>query len=138
MSEVLRRRLRETSATLFGTIAAAGLCASATSDLQELTLFYVGGAWALPGFVLLGALVTLVINDALRSALALVIISVAGATLFGLAIAAPGVSVEGVRVTLIDRGTTYGLVGMLLIALFGLCGMVLVWITNSLVRPGSL
>jgi hypothetical protein len=138
MSEVLRRRLREWMATVLGTIAAAGLCASATSDLQYLTVIYISGALAIPGFILLGALVTLAINDAIRSAVALAIMSVAGATIFGLAIAAPGLRVEGVRVTLIDRGTTYGLLGMLMIAIFGLCGMVLVWVFNSLIRPGSL
>lgn len=138
MNERTTRLMRESAVVLFGSIAAAGLCASTTSDLQGMTPYPINSSLILPGLILLGALVTLAINDAMRSAVALLIIAVCGATMFGLAIAAPGFRVEGVRVMLIDRGTTYGLLGLLLIALFGLCGMVLAWALNAIFRPGSL
>jgi hypothetical protein len=134
----IRRWIWEGCVVALGSIAAAGICASTTSDLQGLTVFHVDSAWILPGLAAIGALVTLAIADAMRSAVALGIISLAGSTMFGLAIAAPGLRVEGVRVTLIDRGTTYGLLALLLIALFGLCGMVAAWAINAVIRPGNL
>ncbi|HUG15643.1 MAG TPA: hypothetical protein VMM78_11580 [Thermomicrobiales bacterium] len=133
-----RQWLLEAVVIVLASVAAAGLCASTTSDLQALTVFHVNSAWIIPGLVLIGALMTLAINDAMRSAAALMIVSVAGATLFGMAIAAPALRLDGTRVSLIDRGTTYGLLGLLLIGLFGLLGMVAVWTVNTLVRPGNM
>ena len=133
-----RQYALEAVVIVLASIASAGLCASTTSDLQALTAFHVGSAWVLPGLALIGALTTLAINDAMRSAVALLIVAVAGATMFGMAIAAPAFRLDGTRVSLIDRGTTFGLLALLLISLFGLLGMVVVWTINTLVRPGNM
>jgi hypothetical protein len=83
--------------------------------------------------VLLGVLLGLAVGDTARGAVGLVIVALLGSTLYGLAIAAPGFRVAGVRVTLIDRGTTYGLFALMLIGLFGLSGIVIAWLIESLV-----
>ena len=46
-------------------------------------------------------------------------------------IAAPGFSIPGVRVTLIDRATNFGLLALLMCLLFGLAGMVVAWIIEA-------
>jgi hypothetical protein len=138
MTQRMRQYTLEGIVIVLASIASAGLCASTTSDLQALTMFRVASAWIIPGLAIIGALMTLAINDAMRSAVALVIVSIAGATIFGLAIAAPALRLEGSRVSLIDRGTTFGLLALLMISLFGLLGMVIVWTVNTLFRPGNL
>jgi hypothetical protein len=138
MTQRMRQYTLEGIVIVLASIASAGLCASTTSDLQALTMFRVASAWIIPGLAIIGALMTLAINDAMRSAVALVIVSIAGSTIFGLAIAAPALRLEGSRVSLIDRGTTFGLLALLMISLFGLLGMVIVWTVNTLFRPGNL
>lgn len=133
-----RQYLVEAFAVVLASIAAAGLCASTTSDLQALTVFPISSGWIIPGLALIGALLTLAINDAMRSSVALVIVSLAGSSLYGLAIAAPSFTLEGSRVSLIDRGTTYGLLALLMIGMFGLLGMVVVWVFNTMFRPGAM
>lgn len=120
-------------AVILAAIANAGLIASTSEDLAGLTPFAIGDVWLIPGIVVLGMLLGLTIGDTGRSAVALVVVALIGSTMYGLAIAAPGVRVEGVRITLIDRGTTYGLFALMLIALFGLSGIVLAWLIESFV-----
>jgi hypothetical protein len=114
-------------------VANAGLIASTSEDLAGFTPVAVSDFWLIPGLILLGALLGLAVGDTGRSAVALVAVAMLGATIYGLAIAAPGFRVEGVRVTLIDRGTTYGLFALMLIALFGLSGLVLSWLVETIV-----
>jgi hypothetical protein len=59
------------------------------------------------------------------------VVAVLGSSLFAFAIAAPGIKVEGARVTLIDRATNYGLLAFLLILFFGLTGMVVAWLIDG-------
>jgi hypothetical protein len=120
-------------AVMFAAIANAGLVASTLEDLKGLTPLSISGVWLIPGIILLGTLLGVAIGDTARGAVALVVVALLSATLYGLAIAAPGFSVEGVQVTLIDRGTTAGLLAMMLIALFGLPGIVIAWLVETLV-----
>ena len=113
--------------------ANAGLIASTSEDLSGFTPVAISDVWLIPGIILLGALLGLAIGDTGRGAVSLVVVAILGATFYGLAIAAPGFRVEGVRVTLIDRGTTYGLFALMLIALFGLSGVVIAWLIESFV-----
>jgi len=120
-------------AVLLAALANAGLIVSIVVDLKGLTPIAISDFWLIPGIVVLGALLGLTIGDTARGAVALLVVAVLGASLSGLAIAAPGARVEGVRVTLIDRGTTYGLLALMLIALFGLSGIVIAWLIESVV-----
>lgn len=130
-------RLRTALVVLLAALANAGLIASATGDLEPFAAFALSDVWLLPGLVLLGALLALAIGDTARGAVALVPVALLGALFYGLAIAAPGFRVEGVRTTLIDRGTTYGLLALMLIALFGLAGVVVAWLLQSFLLPGG-
>lgn len=116
---------------VLASVANAGIVASTTTDLRDLTPLNVSDIWLLPGLVLVGMLLTLAIGDLARSALALVAAAFLGASLFALTIAAPGFAVPGVRVTLIDRATNFGLLALLLCLLFGLSGMVVAWLVES-------
>jgi len=134
-----RSRLILIASTLLAAVASAGLVASTSSDLQNLTAFYLSDVLLLPGLVLIGVLIALANDDDVaRSAVALLVAGVLGATIFGLAIAAPGFRVEGVQTTMIDRGTTFGLLALLLIVLFGLAGIVISWLAGAFLRPGRL
>lgn len=108
---------------VLGGIASAGMFASASNDLGSLAAVPLSADLLLPGLMLIGVLLATVVGDAGRAAVALAISSVLGAMLYGLALAAPGLRVEEVRVTLIDRGTTMGLGAFFLILVFGLIGM---------------
>ncbi len=134
-----RSRLILIASTLLAAVASAGLVASTSSDLQNLTAFYLSDVLLLPGLVLIGVLIALANDDDVaRSAVALLVAGVLGATIVGLAIAAPGFRVEGVQTTMIDRGTTFGLLALLLIVLFGLAGIVISWLAGAFLRPGRL
>ena len=134
-----RTRLRLIASTLLAAVASAGLVASTSSDLQNLTAFYLSDVWLLPGLVLIGVLLSAANDDDVaRSATALIVAGVLGATIVGLAIAAPGFRVEGVQTAMIDRGTTFGLLALLLIVLFGLAGIVVSWLIGAFLRPGRL
>lgn len=104
-------------------VASAGLVASTSKDLGPLAPLSLAGVWLLPGLMLIGALLALAIGDGVQAAAALALSSVVGATLYGLALAAPGFAVTQAQVTLINRGTTLGLGAFLLILVFGLIGM---------------
>lgn len=129
----MRSLARLVLAVLLASVANAGIVASTTTDLRDLTPVYVGDLWLLPGLILVGTLLSLAVGDVARSALGLVAAAILGSTLFGLAIAAPGFSVPGVRVTLLDRATNFGLLALLMCLLFGLAGMVLAWIIEAAV-----
>jgi hypothetical protein len=132
-------RLRLIASALLAAVASAGLVASTLSDLQNLTAFYLSDVWLLPGLILIGVLISIANDDDVaRGTIALLIAGVLGATLVGLAIAAPGFRVEGVQTTMIDRGTTFGLLALLLIVLFGLAGIVVSWVVGAFLRPGRL
>jgi hypothetical protein len=120
-------------------LAAAGLVGSTSADLQQLTAFHVPDFWLLPGLVVIGVLISIANEDDVAlSAAALLIAGVGGATVVGLAIAAPGFRVEGVQTAMIDRGTTFGLLALLLIVLFGLAGIIVAWIGGAFFRPGRM
>jgi hypothetical protein len=124
---------------LLAAIAGAGLIASTSSDLERLTAFRVPEFWLLPGLVAIGVLISIANDDDVaRSTIALLIAGMLGATFVGLAIAAPGFRVERVQTAMIDRGTTFGLLALLLIVLFGLAGIVVAWLAGAFFRPGRL
>ena len=132
-------RVRLISSTLLAAIASAGLMASTSSDLQNLTAFQINDIWLLPGLVLIGALISIANDeDVARSAIALLAAGVLGSVLVGLAIAAPGFRVEGVQTAMIDRGTTFGLLALILIVLFGLAGIIVSWVIGAFFRPGRM
>jgi hypothetical protein len=120
-------------------VASAGLVGSTLSDLQNLTTWYLSDVWLLPGLVVIGVLLSLANeDDVARSVIALLVAGLLGSTLVGLAIAAPGFRVAGVQTAMIDRGTTFGLLALMLIILFGLAGIVVAWLIGAFVRPGRL
>jgi hypothetical protein len=132
-------RLRLIASALLAAIASAGLMASTSSDLQNLTAFHINDVWLLPGLVLIGVLISVANDeDVARSTVALLSAGVLGATLVGLAIAAPGFRVERVQTAMIDRGTTFGLLALMLIILFGLAGIIVSWVIGAFFRPGRL
>ena len=132
-------RVRLIASTLLAAIASAGLMASTSSDLQNLTAFHINDIWLLPGLVLIGALISIANEeDVARSAIALLAAGALGATLVGLAIAAPGFRVEGVQTAMIDRGTSFGLLALLLIVLFGMAGIIVSWVIGAFFRPGRM
>ncbi len=132
-------RNRTIVSTLLAAVASAGLIGSTTTDLQNLTAFYLSDVWLLPGLVLIGILLSAANDDDVaRSAVALLATGVLGATIVGLAIAAPGFRVDGVRTSMIDRGTTFGFLALLLIVLFGLAGIIVSWLIGAVIRPGRL
>jgi hypothetical protein len=123
--------IRIVCAVVLATIADAGLVASTTTDLKDFTLISVNDIWLLPGLALIGALLVFAIDDVARSAIALVVVAVLGSGLFAFAIASPGLQIKGVRVTLIDRATNFGLLAFMLILFFGLGGMVVAWLIDG-------
>jgi hypothetical protein len=132
-------RLRLIASALLAAVASAGLMASTSSDLENLTTFHVNDVWLLPGLVLIGTLISIANDeDVARSAIALLAAGVLGSVLVGLAIAAPGFRVEGVQTAMIDRGTTFGLLALILIVLFGLAGIIVSWVIGAFFRPGRL
>ncbi|HBY45641.1 MAG TPA: hypothetical protein PLR44_01035 [Thermomicrobiales bacterium] len=129
----MRSYIRLIIATLLASVANAGIVASTTTDLRDLMPVHISDIWLLPGLVLVGTLLTLAIGDLARSAFALIAAAVLGSTLFGMAIASPGFAIPGVRVTLIDRATNFGLLALLMTLLFGLSGMVVAWMIEGLI-----
>ena len=112
-------------AALLGAVASAGLIASTTSDLQPFTAVRIGGAWLIPGLMLIGALLATGVGEAALGAGALAVSALLGSIIYGAALSAPGFKVEQVQVQLINRATTQGLVAFILILLFGLAGMMI-------------
>ena len=124
---------------LVAAIASAGLVGSTSADLQRLTAFDVPDVWLLPGLIVIGMLISIANEDDVAlSVAALLIAGVGGSLVVGLAIAAPGFRIEGVQTAMIDRGTTFGLLALLLIVLFGLAGIIVAWIAGAVFRPGRL
>lgn len=116
---------------VLASVANAGIVASTTTDLRDLTLIRISDIWLLPGLILVGTLLSLAIGDLGRSALALITASVVGSLLFALAVAGPGFSISAIRVTLIDRATNYGLLALLMCLLFGFAGLVVSWLIDA-------
>lgn len=134
-----RTRSRLIASTLLAAVASAGLIASTSSDLQNLTAIYLDDVWLLPGLILIGALISVANDDDVaRSTISLLIAGVIGAIIVGLAIAAPGFRVERVQTAMIDRGTTFGLLSLVLIVLFGLAGIIASWVIGAFFRPGRM
>jgi hypothetical protein len=129
---------RTGATVVLAALAKAGLMASTTADLRNLVAIPIHDNLLIPGIVLIGALLTLVIGDTGRAAVSLLIAAVLGTLIYALAIAAPGFAVEQVRVQLIDRGTTYGMLALMLFTLFGLAGMILAWLVQMFVGTGEM
>lgn len=127
----MRDTVRLILVIVLASVANAGIVASTTTDLRDLTLIRVSDIWLLPGLILVGTLLSLAIGDLGRSALALITASVAGSLLFALAVAGPGFSISAIRVTLIDRATNYGLLALLMCLLFGFAGLVVSWLIDA-------
>ena len=123
----MRRWTTFAGVVLLAALANAGLMATWFVDMQRLVAVPINDGVVFLGIILVGTFIALIIDDLGRGALAMVLASILGSTLFGLAIAAPGFAVPEVRITLINRGTTYGLAALLISALFGLIGMVVAW-----------
>jgi len=127
----MRDTVRLILVIVLASVANAGIVASTTTDLRDLTLIRVSDIWLLPGLILVGTLLSLAIGDLGRSALALITASVVGSLLFALAVAGPGFSISAIRVTLIDRATNYGLLSLLMCLLFGFAGLVVSWLIDA-------
>lgn len=127
----MRDTVRLILVIVLASVANAGIVASTTTDLRDLTLIRVSDIWLLPGLILVGTLLSLAIGDLGRSALALITASVVGSLLFALAVAGPGFSISAIRVTLIDRATNYGLLALLMCLLFGFAGLVVSWLIDA-------
>lgn len=127
--------MRDTGRLIFiivvASVANAGIVASTTTDLRDLTLVRVSDVWLLPALIIVGTLLSLAVGDLGRSALALVSASVLGSLLFAVAVAGPGFSISAIRVTLIDRATNYGLLALMMCLLFGFAGLVLSWLIEA-------
>ena len=134
-SSGIRRFFSILVVVLLASIASAGIVAASTTDLRDFAPVAFDGAVLLPGLVVIGALMSLAIDDVARSAVALVATSILGSAIFFFAVAAPGLSISGVRVGLVDRATNFALLAFLLILLFGLAGMVVAWLIEMVVRP---
>ena len=127
----MRDTVRLILVIVLASVANAGIVASTTTDLRDLTLIRISDIWLLPGLILVGTLLSLAIGDLGRSALALITASVVGSLLFALAVAGPGFSISAIRVTLIDRATNYGLLALLMCLLFGFAGLVVSWLIDA-------
>ncbi len=127
----MRDTVRLILVIVLASVANAGIVASTTTDLRDLTLIRISDIWLLPGLILVGTLLSLAIGDLGRSALALITASVVGSLLFALAVAGPGFSISAIRVTLIDRATNYGLLSLLMCLLFGFAGLVVSWLIDA-------
>src|SRR5207248_1229511 len=107
-----------------------GLLATTLKQLSPLAAFSLSGVWLVPGLIAIGALIALAVDGAGRGAMSVLGAAVLGAVLYGAAVAAPGLRVAPVRIKLLNDGTTYGLVALLLCALFGMAGMMVVWVAR--------
>ncbi len=127
------------ASTILAAVASAGLIISSSSDLQNLTAFHINDVWLLPGLILIGVLISTANDeDVARSSIALLAAGVLGSILVGLAIAAPGFRVERVQTAMIDRGTSFGLLALILIVSFGLAGIITSWVIGAFFRPGRM
>jgi len=127
----MRDTVRLILVIVLASVANAGIVASTTTDLRDMTLIRVSDIWLLPALIIVGTLLSLAIGDLGRSALALITASVVGSLLFALAVAGPGFSISAIRVTLIDRATNYGLLALLMCLLFGFAGLVVSWLIDA-------
>lgn len=112
----------------------AGMVASTTSDLRELTLVAVPGWVQIPGVILIGLLCGLALRSAVASVVVLVVMAIFGALLQGAAIALAGLEIDEVAVTLINRGTVQGFFALLVIFCFGMVGIVASMMVNVFAR----
>lgn len=133
------RGLRTTLSLLFASVASAGLMVTTSQDLNALAAVRMSDIVLLPGLILIGALISMANDDDLgRATLVLLGTGVIGATLTGLALASPGFAIAGVRTAMIDRGTMFGFLALLMIILFGLMGIAASWLVTSFWRPDSI
>lgn len=127
-------RFRSVLVCILGTIAMAGLVASTTVDLRTMTMISVPGVLQLPGVILVGMLSAFALRSAAAAMIALLVMSIAGALLHGLAIGLAAFEVEAASVFLINRATVQGFYALILIFCFGLIGVVLAMMINVFVR----
>ncbi len=130
----MMRHQRPILVCVCATIASAGLVASTTEDLRDLTLVPIPGALQLPGMILIGMLCAFALRSVAAATIALIVISVGGALLQGLAIALPAFEIEAASVRLINRGMVQGFFALLLIFCFGMVGVVSATLVNVFVR----
>jgi hypothetical protein len=123
-------------AVMLAAVANAGLMATWFLDMERLVAVPLNDTLVFLGVVGVGLLLALALDDFARSAIALVVASALGAVLFGLAVSAPGFVVDEVRVTLINRGTTFGLAALLFTSLFGLIGLAAGWVVEAFGQRG--
>lgn len=119
---------------ILGTVAMAGLVASTTTDLRELTLISIPGFLEIPGIIVIAMLCSFALRSAAASAIGLVAIAVGGAILHGLAIALAAFEIEAASVFLINRATVQGFYALLVIFCFGMAGVVIAMLINVFVR----
>jgi hypothetical protein len=122
---------------LLAAVANAGLMVTWFLDMERLVAVPLDDTVVFVGVVVVGLLLALVLDDFARGAIALVVASALGAVIFGLAVSAPGFVVDEVRVTLINRGTTFGLAALLFTTLFGLIGMAAGWVIDAFGQRGK-
>jgi hypothetical protein len=125
-------------AVLLASVCSAGLVAATSSDLAPFAPVRLSGALLIPGLMLVGALLAVAINDAVRAAAGLALAALLGASLYGFALSAPGFKVHAVQVQLINRGTTQGLVVFMLTLLFGLAGMMAAFLAAMLLGKADM
>lgn len=134
----MRAHLQAITVCILGTLAMAGLIASTTEDLGPLTAVDVPNVLQIPGLILIGLLIGLSLRSAAASVIALLVISICGALMQGLAIAWAGFEVEAASVYLINRGTVQGFFALLLIFFIGMAGVVLAMLTNVFWRRSEI
>lgn len=128
------RHTRTALVCLLGTVAMAGIVASTTADLRDLTLISVPGIAQVPGVILVGMLCAFALRSAAAAAIALVVIAISAAFLHGLAISLAAIEIEPARVSLLNRATVQGFFALLLIFFLGMVGVVTAQLINVYVR----
>jgi hypothetical protein len=124
--------------SLLAAIAGAGLFATTTNELRVFAPIGLNGVWLAPGLILIGALLATANLEGTWSAGAMGAAAVLGATLYGAAIAAPGIEVAPIRTTMINDGTVQGLAAFLLLLIFGMIGVVGSLVVRTMLGRGDI
>lgn len=119
---------------ILATVAMAGLVASTTEDLGPMTAVDIPRWLQLPGIIFIGALIGFALRTARSAMIGLVVISVLGAIMQGMAIASAGFVNDAASVFLFNRGTVQGFYALLLIFFFGMVGIVCAMAINVFAR----
>lgn len=133
----MTRWIRGSLATVLAAIAAAGLFASTTNDLRIYAPMAFSPAWLVPVLIALGALVAAATPDGIWAAGSMGAAALLAALLVGAALSAPGIEVEPIRTTMINKGTIQGLAAFLVILIFGMIGVVASLVLRSIIGHGD-